>query len=81
MTQAGYTTPLTRRLGQRLAAERIARRLTQRDVGAMIGIAQSAVYRVEQGIFTRFTTAAQYAEVMGYDIDFHFVPLPLEGDE
>ena len=81
MVQAGYTTDLTRRIGARLAAERISRRLTQRDVGAMLGIAQSAIYRVEQGIFTRFTTAAQYAEVMGYDIDFTLVPLPLEEDE
>jgi transcriptional regulator with XRE-family HTH domain len=80
MTQAGYSTELTRRLGRRLAAERYARRLTQRDVGEIMGIAQSAVYRVEAGIFTRFTTVAQYAEVMGYDIDFHFVPLPLESE-
>jgi transcriptional regulator with XRE-family HTH domain len=81
MVQAGYTTALTRRLGQRLAAERYARRLTQRDVGEMMGIAQSAVYRIEAGIFARFITAMEYAEVMGYEIDFHLVPLPLEGDE
>jgi hypothetical protein len=39
------------------------------------------VYRIEAGIFTRFITAMEYAEVMGYEIDFHLVPLPLEGDE
>jgi len=75
MAQAGYTTALTRRIGQRLAAERYARRLTQRDVGEMMGIAQSAVYRIEAGIFTRIHTMAQYAELMGYDVDFQFVPL------
>jgi transcriptional regulator with XRE-family HTH domain len=80
MVQAGYTTALTRRLGQRLAAERYGRRLTQRDVGEMMGIAQSAVYRIEAGIFTRFITAMEYAEVMGYEIDFHLVPLPLESE-
>ena len=81
MVQAGYTTELTRRIGARLAAERVSRGLSQKDVGAIIGIAQSAVYRVEHGIFTRFVTAAQYAEVMGYDIDFTLVPLPLDEDE
>jgi len=75
MTQAGYATELTQRIGQRLAAERMSRRLTQRDVGAMLGIAQSAVYRIENGIFTRIHTMAMYAELMGYDIDFRFVPL------
>jgi transcriptional regulator with XRE-family HTH domain len=78
MTQGGYTTPLTERIGQRLAAERLSRRLTQRDVGAMMGIAQSAVYRIENGIFTRIHTMAQYAELMGYDVDFTFVPLESE---
>jgi len=78
MTQAGYTTPLTQRMGQRLAAERVARRWTQKDVGAMMGIAQSAVYRIEAGIFTRIHTMAMYAELMGYDVDFTFVPLESE---
>jgi len=74
VTQGGYSTELTRRLGQQLAAARHAHRLTQADMAEHLGVNKSAAYRIEYGLFTRFSTVADYAAVLGFDIEIHLVP-------
>lgn len=75
MSQAGESTELTRRLGRLLAAERTSQGISQKDMAAMVGVHASGIYRIEQGLFTRFSTVIQYAECFGYGIDVTLVPL------
>lgn len=72
--QGGDSSPLTRRLGRELAAGRISRGWTQRQVAQYLGVQQSGVYRLEAGLFARFTMVAAYAELLGLNIDVTLVP-------
>ena len=81
MTQAGEATDLTRRLGRELAAARVSRGLSQADMAAHLGTNKSAAYRVEYGLFQRFSTVADYAAALGYDIEIHLTPAQREESE
>ena len=72
---AGSTSnAMTRRLGQQLAATRASLGLTQRDMADHLGMEKSAAWRIEQGLFQRFSTVADYAAALGYDIEIHLTP-------
>lgn len=63
-------------LGQELAAERLIQGYTAYSLGKVIGVSQSAVYRVENGLNHRLGPIVKVADALGFDVEIHLVRRP-----
>lgn len=56
-----------------LAKERKARRISQTQVGRVLGIGQPAVSDIERGVDVRFSTLQKYAAAIGVTLEISIV--------
>ena len=57
------------RVGQRLRAYRMDKKLSQEELGAILGISGPAVFYIEQGRNLSYERAVQIAALLGVTVD------------
>jgi DNA-binding XRE family transcriptional regulator len=59
-------------LGQEVRRMRISRKLTQTELGNLIGVSKNSIHNIEKGTFAPIETIVQIATVLGYDMHVSF---------